>query len=500
MKHFVSALVTKLNTTKLGVGLLAGLSGATALAVLPYGRIFDFGPGAGPTPVVESDGHVRTDDLGVKITTRQSHGKVVQGYGDEVYLEIDVDVPAVARPTHSKRQPTDLVLVLDRSGSMGDGDKIGYAKAAMRSFAESLGEEDRIALVTFDDAARTDFPLSHLGGASRSRLLQLIDSMYPGNSTNISDGLERGHSLVSLPRQGRNARVVLLSDGMPTSGDTSTTGLVALVKRIAGAGTVVSTIGMGLDFNEQLLASLSDHGMGNYTYIETLTNLAKALEKDLEDARAQFAGTSRLHLTVGDGVLVTDAGGYPIERNAAGGVTIPLGQLLEGSKKTLTISLRAPTHVIGDRRLAGVELAYERAGAPRKLAASDKPFSITVVEPSRAAEAMASLDAGVVKNTWISNNAGRMKKEFSEHLRQGRKEDAEKTLDHYRAQLGAVSAATGISMKDEELESELKALGDQAKAAFEGSPTEQATKQKAFSKGAYSSALKSQRTKKEVKP
>jgi Ca-activated chloride channel family protein len=89
-------------------------------------------------------------------------------------------------------------------------------------------------------------------------------------------------------------------------------------------GAVLSTIGMGLGFNETLLASLADYGMGNYSYLEHLATLGSILQKDLHDAKQVFASASSLELVLSEGITVSDIGGYPIERSAQPEPSAPL--------------------------------------------------------------------------------------------------------------------------------------------------------------------------------
>ncbi len=492
MKNTLGLIIAKLNSTKLGLGVLAALSGATALTMLPRGSVL---PGPGPATSGLTMSH--TDERGVSIKVRPSQTKLVQGSADELYLDVDVAVPAA---THAAgRKPTDLILVLDRSGSMADGQKLEFAKAAVRSLIDRLDDQDRIGLVTFDDAAAVDFPLAAATRGARAELGQLVSRLGTGSGTNISDGLERGRALL-LATTGRSSRVILLSDGMANSGVVSPDGLTAIVKSIGRAGAVVSTIGMGLDFNETLLARLADHGMGNYSYLASLSNLGQVLEKDLGDAREQFAAASSLLLDLGAGVQVIDAAGYPVEQDPDGRVRIPLGQLLEGTTRNLTLSLRAPVGALGEVKLAAVELAYEKDGKTAAVRASEKPLMLAVVAPERGAEALASIDAAVLKKSWVSNNAGRMKKDFSDNIRDGNQEAARKVVDDYRAKLGAVQAATGIDTKDAKLEEELDGLDRVAGDAFAGAPAAQAEKQKAYAKEGLSSGLKTQRSVSKMKP
>lgn len=480
-----------LTTTKLGIALFITLTGGTALALLPQGQPV-VAPAPTPilAPVVTATG---TD--GVKLTVKPSQTKVVQRSLDEVYLDIGIEVPSPT-PVNAARRPADLILVLDRSGSMGDERKLDYAKAAIRAFADRLAPQDRLALVGFDDTAVVEFPLASLAGPARLRFDERVNTLGPGGGTNMGEGLERGGALLgSEGQKDRSTRVVLLSDGNANAGISTPEGLTSIVKAIGRKGAVVSAIGMGLDFNETLLARLADHGMGNYSYLASLDRLGQLLEKDLGDARAQFAGASHLLLQLGPGVTVTDAAGYPLEQTTDGRVMIPLGQLLEGAHRNVTVALKAPTAKVGPFELAGVDLTYERNGvvAVVKGSPNGAKIAMTVVEPARGAEAIASIDSDVLKKTWITNNAGRMQKDVAGYLRDGKQVEARAALNNYRNKIDQVQKETGVKTDDAGLAAELAGLDARIEDAFKGSYAEQEQKKKAYSKAGLSSSISAQR-------
>jgi Ca-activated chloride channel family protein len=496
-------LLAKLNGTKLGVGVLFGLSGATALAVLPRTGLWPRNPTVavtppGVVPPATAPVTVTTAD-GVRLRVKSAQEKVVQGAPGELYVQVDVDVPAVAAASTGPRRATDLVLVLDRSGSMADGDKLTFAKAAMRSLLDRLTEVDRVGLVTFDGVASVAYPLAYVTADTRGALAAVIERLGPGGSTNIEAGLGVAERLMPPADAGRSHRMVLLSDGMATTGLTDPTQLAALASAVSRAGAVVSTIGMGLEFNEALLSRMADQGMGNYTYLETLATLGQVLEKDLDDARAQFAASSTLKLGLGSGVTVVDAGGYPLQ-TVPGGVEIPLGQLLGGTTRSLTLSLRGPVAVLGEHELTTVALGYVKDGRERVVRGGDVPLRFAVVAPERAQEAMASVDGAVLRQAWTANNLGRAKKEFAENLRDGRRDEAEKVIADFRAKVQGAAASSGVALDSKEVDDALADMGAMAKDVAAAPAAEQGVKMKAYAKQSLSGAIKSQRATKVAPP
>src|SRR5690606_24608014 len=107
-------------TTKVGLGVVAALSGVTAMAVIPqtpWGQdLFNLGSDSIAIDADSTVDYVVTDEHGVKILVKQSQTKIGQNADDEVYLDVKLDIPTLTQLSVDKK-PTDLVLVLDRSGS-----------------------------------------------------------------------------------------------------------------------------------------------------------------------------------------------------------------------------------------------------------------------------------------------------------------------------------------------------------------------------------------------
>src|SRR4030095_16825914 len=133
-----------------------------------------------------------------------------------------------------------------------------------------LRSDDRFALLTFDDGVQTPIDLSFVGD-NQDRWVKRIRAVQPGGSTNLGGGLLQGIRLLeeSYGRE-RAERVILVSYGLANVCLTDPYQLSRFASRAVAGGTIVSTIGVGLDFNETLLASLADHGGGNYHFLEDL--------------------------------------------------------------------------------------------------------------------------------------------------------------------------------------------------------------------------------------
>jgi hypothetical protein len=151
--------------------------------------------------------------------------------------------------------PVNLALVIDRSGSMADADKLSRVKEALLTLVTQLRETDLLSLVVFDSEAQVLRPARPVG--DREELRRLIRGMEPGSSTNLHAGLMLGYqeALRSFRRDGTN-RVVLLTDGIANQGVTDPARIAADSLSYNDRGVDLSTIGVGLDLNKDRARSL----------------------------------------------------------------------------------------------------------------------------------------------------------------------------------------------------------------------------------------------------
>ncbi len=248
----------------------------------------------------------------VSLHAELSQTKLVQGQDGTVYVNLHIQTPEM-RTCPFGKTATDIVVVLDRSPSMMAANKWPYAKAAVLELLSQLDASDRLGLVAFDRYAAVYSELVAVTPAARQRLTHVVQNMTVGSATNIGDGLLHAKTLMENSPSQRVKKMLLLSDGETNTGITDPNALARLASEISDQPIVLSTIGMGLGFNESLMATLADHGMGNYSYLEHLETLGHILAKDLDDTRRIYAESSELRLHLPDGVKLEDAAGYPVQ-------------------------------------------------------------------------------------------------------------------------------------------------------------------------------------------
>jgi len=258
--------------------------------------------------------------------------------GGRVYLRMSI----AARETHRpERRPVNLAVVLDRSGSMSDESKMNYAKAALYALIDQLKRDDIFSLVIYDDVVETLRPAARVGG-DKERIRSLVNDIYPRGWTNLGGGMQEGFRQVEeyVGKEYVN-RVILLSDGLANQGITDPHRLQALARRQRDHSISLSTIGVGLDYNENLMVGLSENGGGNYYFLESSRNLASVLRKEFDRLSNVMAQNVIIELDLGRGVALHDAIGYEHQSNN-GRVQIPVGDLYGEDTREVILELDVP--------------------------------------------------------------------------------------------------------------------------------------------------------------
>lgn len=231
------------------------------------------------------------------------------------------------------RAPINVILVLDRSGSMS-GQPLAAAITAACRFAGFLGAGDRLGVVAFDDEVTVVHAPDQAGDVAAQ---DAISRIQPGGYTNLSGGWLKAYELAKQGMVEGVNRIVMLTDGVANCGITDLQALTAMVRSGAESGVSTTCIGFGAHFNEDLLQALGREGRGNYWYVERDDQMTGIFEGEIEGLVALAAQ----NVTVEVRMLHPRAAGvsflqhYPVTQTADGGWSASLGDLYATSPLAL---------------------------------------------------------------------------------------------------------------------------------------------------------------------
>lgn len=229
-------------------------------------------------------------------------------------------------PLLLERPPLNLALAIDVSGSM-EGEPMQYVREGLHRMLDSLDPQDRVSIIAFSDQAQTR--ALRLEGDDPS-LAAAIDGLQAGGATNIYDGLRSAFEVVEeVAEEGLQNRVILLSDGLATAGITSGAKILAMAGGYNAAGLGLTTIGVGQDFDVELMRSLSESGSGAFYFLQDPAAVQEVFVEEVTSFMVPLA--SEVSIDVGIGADYTLRGIYGTKSFSATGksgtIEIPSLQL-----------------------------------------------------------------------------------------------------------------------------------------------------------------------------
>jgi Ca-activated chloride channel homolog len=255
---------------------------------------------------------------------------VLKGQPQEVVVKIDLSAIAEQRKPH--RTPLNLAVVLDKSGSM-TGAKLEKTKQAAMLLVDRLAPNDIFSLVIFSDHAEVLVPAQKV--EDKDALKEKIQGIEAGGSTALYEGVKKGADQLSeFFSSKRINRVILLSDGIANVGPSSPRQLHRLGSDLAERGISVTTMGVGDDYNEDVMAALAEASDANYYYVKDTEKLPEIFEKELGEMLSVAARDVRIEIICPDGVQPLGFIGRP-EKFEKQQATVNLSQFTAGQDRYL---------------------------------------------------------------------------------------------------------------------------------------------------------------------
>lgn len=203
----------------------------------------------------------------------------------------------------SNLPPSNLVFLLDVSGSMQSAERLPLLKSAMKLLIRQMRAQDRVALVTY--ASGTRVVLEPTSGAQKTKIMSALDNLQAGGSTAGAAGIELAYSMAEQGYiKGGINRIILGTDGDFNVGITNFAALKNRVEEKRKSGVSLSTLGFGAgNYNEKLMEQLADAGNGNYSYIDTLNEGQKVLVNEMTSTLATIARDVKIQIEFNPAVV-----------------------------------------------------------------------------------------------------------------------------------------------------------------------------------------------------
>ena len=367
----------------------------------------------------------------------------------EVIVQVEVEA---RKSDDARRAPMNLAIVLDRSGSM-EGAKLEKARQAAAMAVDKLGDDDIFSLVTYDDQTDLLIPPERVGGRDhREELKARIHRIQAGGSTALHAGVVLGAKQVRrFFEKERVNRVILLSDGIANVGPSSTSDLARLGRELRGDGIAVSTIGLGDDYNEDLMTALAEASNANYYYVKDAEKLPGIFAQELGAARSLLARSIVIRIEAPDGVRLKEIIGRPEIECHDRVVEIKMPELFGSEKRRFLVRCVAEGKTKDAMEAAAVELNYATlsgGAAPAQRQAAKIAFTDDQKKADSSIQVEVARENSVVQN--------RIAKEMAVKLAdEGKSKDAVALLRSQAAKNAAAPApmqVPGVREENQKLE------------------------------------------------
>ena len=300
-------------------------------------------------------------------TARSDRRYIRSTYRSNRFVLAEITAPP-ARHRNS-RPPVHLAFVLDRSGSMS-GEKIHLAKQALEESLARLHDDDRFAIVVYDEVIDVVFPTTLATPDARRSALNRLGEIDARGSTNLGEGWLRGCEQVAmaLSQEGVN-RTLLLTDGLANVGITDRDALARHAQELRARGVSTSTFGVGQDFDEVLLQAMADAGGGHFYYIADAARIRDLITSEVGETLEIVARDAALEIEAPHGVAIEPLSPYPLT-TGRGRTAISLGDLVAEQRLEVVLRLNFPYGQIGEETGALFSLVDREGfldGSPIKL-------------------------------------------------------------------------------------------------------------------------------------
>ncbi|MEP3479168.1 MAG: VWA domain-containing protein [Fuerstiella sp.] len=339
--------------------------------------------------LLAGDGSAKKSAPQVELEVKPVYGMLKAGEQQTTWIRVGLQ--GFKLESKKARANVNLAIVMDKSGSM-QGEKIKRAREAAIDAIQLLSKDDIVSIVTYDSTVNVLVPATKL--TDKQMVIDRIKQIQPKGNTALFAGVSKGAAEVRkfLDKERVN-RVILLSDGLANVGPASPGELGDLGKSMIEENISVSTLGLGLGYNEDLMAQLAKTSGGNHLFIEEASELADIFRSEFDDVLSVVAQEVDVTVTIPKGIRPVRVLGNAAEVNGQQIVT-RLAQIYSEQDRHVVIEVELPANETAAKlQLAKVKVTY----ANMKSHESDELSGKTVIAFSDDAKTVeASLNSDVL--------------------------------------------------------------------------------------------------------
>jgi Ca-activated chloride channel homolog len=356
--------------------------------------------------------------------------------------------------TQNERPAANVAIVIDKSGSMA-GDRIERAKEAAIMAVNGLSPNDIVAIIAFDNTIELVTPATKV--TDKELIAQAIRNIREEGGTGLFAGVSKGAAEVrKFFDKNRVNRVILLSDGQANIGPSSPTELGQLGSMLAREGMSVTTIGLGADYNEDLMTQLAAFSDGNHAFVENSQDLTRIFQREFGDVGSVVAQEVEVIIRLKPGFRPLRILGREGEITD-GLVRLRMNQLYSQQEKYVVLEVEVPTGKAGaNANLAGVEVSYLNMHSKNKEKL-ERTVSVSYTESEADVVKATDKEAMVSAVQQVSNEKNKQALKLRDS---GRVEEAKKVMQENSSYLAEKALDLGSAGAPAP---QLKAMADETR-------------------------------------
>lgn len=322
------------------------------------------------------------------------------------YLVITARAPDIEVESSTPREPLNLAMVIDASGSMS-GAPLEAAKTATIGVADSLLESDRLSIVSFASDVQLHIDAVRTDESGRRQVTDAVRRLVTRGSTNLAEGWLKGcecvaRELANAGVRGRN-HVILLSDGHANQGELNPQVLEKHAHELRDRGVLTSTVGVGVNYSPVQLQAIAEAGGGRMHDAERPEEIIEVVLAELNETLRTSVENLEVDVAFPEGVRVDLYGSAPSSQTA-GRLTAVLGSMVAGSTRRLVIKLTLPAGAAGKSLAIEMSARWKWPGDPAVQQSGPRKLELTYASASACTQQPRDPEtARIVAEQWQSH-------------------------------------------------------------------------------------------------